>query len=278
MAELPLFPLRTVLFPDGLLDLRIFEARYLDLVSRCWRESAPFGVVALRSGSEARSGGDSVQLYEAGTLAELIDVDSAEPGILAVRCRGGALQARRGRAPGARRPLGRSDRADRRRPRRRAGAGPRRHRAGARRFDRRARRAGNAAVRRAASPRLRRLGRRPLVRDPAASARSAPAPAGARRSTRAARSHRIVAARSRLVQLSAKRAAGARGQRQTATAAISCKRLRNGAGTPSASAASAASQRPDGQRATQRAIAFAGSSGGNVHRTGCRCQSRCVST
>ena len=89
MAELPLFPLRTVLFPDGLLDLRIFEARYLDLVSRCWRESAPFGVVALRSGSEARSGGDSVQLYEAGTLAELIDVDSAEPGILAVRCRGG---------------------------------------------------------------------------------------------------------------------------------------------------------------------------------------------
>jgi len=89
MAELQLFPLRTVLFPDGLLDLRIFEARYLDLVSRCWRESAPFGVVALRSGSEARSGGDSVQLYEAGTLAELIDVDSAEPGILAVRCRGG---------------------------------------------------------------------------------------------------------------------------------------------------------------------------------------------
>ena len=89
MAELPLFPLRTVLFPDGLLELRIFEARYLDLVSRCLRERAPFGVVALRAGSEARTAGDSVQLYEAGTLAELIDVDSAEAGILAVRCRGG---------------------------------------------------------------------------------------------------------------------------------------------------------------------------------------------
>ena len=89
MAELPLFPLRTVLFPDGLLELRIFEARYLDLVSRCLRERAPFGVVALRAGSEARTTGDPVQLYEAGTLAELIDVDSAEAGILAVRCRGG---------------------------------------------------------------------------------------------------------------------------------------------------------------------------------------------
>jgi len=78
MAELPLFPLRTVLFPEGLLELRIFEARYLDLVSRCLRERTPFGVVALRSGSEARSGGDSIQLYEAGTLAELSDVDGGE--------------------------------------------------------------------------------------------------------------------------------------------------------------------------------------------------------
>lgn len=89
MAELPLFPLRTVLFPDGLLELKIFEARYLDLMSRCLRESIPFGVVALRAGGEARSAaGDVVQLYEVGTLAELIEVDSAQAGILLVRCRG----------------------------------------------------------------------------------------------------------------------------------------------------------------------------------------------
>jgi Lon protease-like protein len=88
-AEQPLFPLRTVLFPDGLLELKIFEARYLDLMSRCLRESMPFGVVALRSGSEARSGaGDAVRLYDVGTLAELIEVDSAQTGILLVRCRG----------------------------------------------------------------------------------------------------------------------------------------------------------------------------------------------
>ena len=90
MDELPLFPLRTVLFPDGLLELKIFEARYLDLVSRCLRERTPFGVVALRSGGEARSSGDAVQLYEVGTTAELIEVDSAQAGILLVRCRGGA--------------------------------------------------------------------------------------------------------------------------------------------------------------------------------------------
>ena len=91
MAELPLFPLRTVLFPEGLLELKIFEARYLDLMSRSLREQTPFGIVALRSGSEARSAGgdETVRLYDVGTLAELIDVDSAEAGILLVRCRGG---------------------------------------------------------------------------------------------------------------------------------------------------------------------------------------------
>ena len=86
--RLPLFPLRTVLFPGGLLELKIFEARYLDLMSRCMRESRPFGVVALKSGDEARVSQDTVTLYELGTLAEIIDVDSARAGILVVRCRG----------------------------------------------------------------------------------------------------------------------------------------------------------------------------------------------
>lgn len=86
---LPLFPLRTVLFPDGLLELKIFETRYLDLISRCMREQAPFGVIALKSGSEACvSGSAPVALFDVGTLAELIEVDSAEANILLVRCRG----------------------------------------------------------------------------------------------------------------------------------------------------------------------------------------------
>jgi Lon protease-like protein len=90
VADLPLFPLRTVLFPEGLLELKIFETRYLDLISRCLREHEAFGVVALKSGHEARHAHERVELHEVGTIAELIDVDSAQVGILQVRCRGGA--------------------------------------------------------------------------------------------------------------------------------------------------------------------------------------------
>ncbi len=88
-AALPLFPLQTVLFPDGLLELKIFETRYLDLMARCMREELPFGVIALRSGAEARGTSSApVALFDVGTLAELIEVDSPEANILLVRCRG----------------------------------------------------------------------------------------------------------------------------------------------------------------------------------------------
>jgi uncharacterized protein len=88
VTELPLFPLQTVLFPGGLLGLKVFETRYLDLMSDCLRSGKPFGVVALRSGTEARVSDDTVDLEAIGTLAEIIDVDSAQPGILQLRCRG----------------------------------------------------------------------------------------------------------------------------------------------------------------------------------------------
>lgn len=91
-TKLPLFPLGTVLFPGGLLPLKVFEARYLDLISTCLRERRPFGVVALLGGREVRAseqaGREAVRFEPLGTLAELIDVDSAQQGILTVRCRG----------------------------------------------------------------------------------------------------------------------------------------------------------------------------------------------
>ena len=85
---LPLFPLGTVLFPDGLLRLKIFETRYLDLMSRCMREASTFGVVGLASGSEMRLSDEPVVLLDVGTHAEVIDVDSAQAGILHVTARG----------------------------------------------------------------------------------------------------------------------------------------------------------------------------------------------
>ena len=86
--ELPLFPLQAVLFPGGQVGLKVFEARYLDLMTTCLREREPFGVVALSSGREVREGDAAVAFEAVGTLAELIAADSDRPGILYVRCRG----------------------------------------------------------------------------------------------------------------------------------------------------------------------------------------------
>ncbi len=89
IAALPLFPLRSVLFPGGLLALKVFEARYLDLVSGCLRRQQPFGVVCLLQGGEARASKSAAVRFEsAGVLARLDDVDSEQPGVLHARCTG----------------------------------------------------------------------------------------------------------------------------------------------------------------------------------------------
>jgi Lon protease-like protein len=92
---LPLFPLQLVLFPGALLHLKIFEARYLDLVADCLRSGAPFGVVCLRQG-EANRNDKGVQLEEVGVLAHIDEVDAEQPGILRLRSRGGARFRRLG--------------------------------------------------------------------------------------------------------------------------------------------------------------------------------------
>ena len=86
---LPLFPLRSVLFPAGLLALKVFEARYLDLITDCLRRHRPFGVVCLLQGGEVREGkGAAVRFESAGVLARLDEVDGEQPGLLRVRCTG----------------------------------------------------------------------------------------------------------------------------------------------------------------------------------------------
>ena len=84
--ELPLFPLGTVLFPGGVLPLRIFEPRYLDMIANCMRDSLPFGVVLLRRGGEVMSDaqGSEVEFYDVGTEARVVDFSQTEKGILAV--------------------------------------------------------------------------------------------------------------------------------------------------------------------------------------------------
>ena len=84
--ELPLFPLGTVLFPGGVLPLRIFEPRYLDMIANCMRDSSPFGVVLLRRGGEviSESHKSEVEFHDVGTEARVFDFSQTEKGILAV--------------------------------------------------------------------------------------------------------------------------------------------------------------------------------------------------
>lgn len=84
--ELPLFPLKTVLFPGGILPLRIFETRYLDMVSRCMRTDSGFGVVTIHEGNEA--GDQPVSIHTVGTLARIVDFDQTDDGLLGITCLG----------------------------------------------------------------------------------------------------------------------------------------------------------------------------------------------
>jgi len=84
-AEMPLFPLNTVLFPGGPLSLRIFEPRYVDMVRNCMRDGAPFGVVMIRSGQEV---GAVASISDVGTAARIIDFDQLPNGLLGIVCSG----------------------------------------------------------------------------------------------------------------------------------------------------------------------------------------------
>ncbi len=86
IQELPLFPLNTVLFPGGVMPLRIFETRYLDMVSACLRTDAGFGVVSIHQGSE--TGHQPVSIHPVGTLARIVDFDAMEDGLLGITCLG----------------------------------------------------------------------------------------------------------------------------------------------------------------------------------------------
>lgn len=92
--DIPLFPLRTVLFPGGTLPLRIFEPRYVDMIGWCMREGKGFGVVLLREGSDVLDAGDpdrkakTAQIYDVGTQARIIDFDQADNGLLGIVAQG----------------------------------------------------------------------------------------------------------------------------------------------------------------------------------------------
>jgi len=95
--ELPLFPLRTVLFPGGLLPLRIFETRYVDMIGRCMRAGSEFGVLLITDASQGETGPIG-ELATIGTSANIVDFHALPDGLLGLMCRGARrfrLHARR---------------------------------------------------------------------------------------------------------------------------------------------------------------------------------------
>jgi len=97
LQSLPLFPLGTVLFPGGYLPLQIFEVRYLDMIGKCFKTGAPFGVVSLNRGHEVRQapgnkpGGDSFAqeiFYPTGTLARITHRSRPQAGLMVIQCTG----------------------------------------------------------------------------------------------------------------------------------------------------------------------------------------------
>ena len=85
--EIPIFPLNTVLFPGGTLQLKIFEQRYLEMTKRCLRDEAPFGVCLIREGREV---GNPALPHGTGCLASIAQWDMPQLGLFHLVAKGGA--------------------------------------------------------------------------------------------------------------------------------------------------------------------------------------------
>ncbi|MEE9343801.1 MAG: LON peptidase substrate-binding domain-containing protein [Gammaproteobacteria bacterium] len=84
-TTIPLFPLQNILFPGGVLTLRIFEPRYLTMISQCMRDGEGFGVCAIKSGKEV---GVAAHCHTIGTYTRIVDFDRDNEGLLTVTLQG----------------------------------------------------------------------------------------------------------------------------------------------------------------------------------------------
>ena len=82
---IPIFPLNTVLFPEGKLPLKIFEPRYLDMVSNCMKTESGFGVCLIKEGSET---GGAALVHSTGTLCEISYFNAQSDGLLGITATG----------------------------------------------------------------------------------------------------------------------------------------------------------------------------------------------
>lgn len=87
--DLPLFPLRAVLFPGGALPVKIFEQRYMDMAAASLKDETPFGICLIAEGAEvAQPGAEPAVPHDVGTLARIVEWDMAQLGVLQVVVQG----------------------------------------------------------------------------------------------------------------------------------------------------------------------------------------------
>ena len=83
--QLPLFPLSSVVLPGGLMPLRLFERRYIDMVKDCFRNDTGFGICLIKEGRET---GAPSEPYPKGTRVSIVDFDQGSDGLLHITARG----------------------------------------------------------------------------------------------------------------------------------------------------------------------------------------------
>jgi len=83
--KLPLFPLSSIVLPDGLLPLRLFEPRYINMIKECFKNESGFGVCLIKEGNEV--GAPSVP-YAQGTMVSIVDFDQGSDGLLHITAKG----------------------------------------------------------------------------------------------------------------------------------------------------------------------------------------------
>ena len=81
LISLSLFPLHTVLFPGSILQLKIFEQRYLNLVKTCMKNKHGFAVVLINDGNEVN---DTPTIHRIGAYVEITDFETLENGLLGI--------------------------------------------------------------------------------------------------------------------------------------------------------------------------------------------------
>ena len=85
MNGLPLFPLSSIVLPGGRLPLRIFEPRYLSMVSACLKGDQLFGICLIADGAEV---GTPAKTFAYGTLVKIVDWDQEDTGLLVIVAEG----------------------------------------------------------------------------------------------------------------------------------------------------------------------------------------------